>query len=116
MDKEKELQITVTAGLKETFSNNQMIFHCCILMARNLFLETKLDLFVFEADPATGNLRIRAAGYKLPEQTELDETTILFKFGFCLHHFGFKPGFKFWFKVDDYQDFFLATCLLPEEY
>jgi len=112
----KELRHVATHGFIDSFSDNETIFQLCLLLGHKLFLKFKLDMFVFEDNSETGFFQVRAAGYKLGEDSELDETTILHQFGLKMQKAGFKPGFKFWFKVDDYGDFFLGTFLLPEEY
>ena len=64
-------------------------------------------MYVFETK--NNIMKIKCAGYVLPENIELDETTTITQFESL-------PTDKFWFKLDDYGDYWVGTFLFPNEY
>lgn len=72
-----------------------------------LFPDHPYDMFVIE-DNGEHGCRIRLAGYHLITNT-LDEKTVIASFVWRLAE-------NYFFKVDEYDDHFCGTMLLPEEY
>ena len=74
------------------------------------FKKRPCDMYVFETKDDTMNIRL--AGYLIEDGTiggELVEDEIV-------DSFTSLPTEKFWCKVDDYGEKFVATFLFPEEY
>ncbi|MDP8269636.1 MAG: hypothetical protein P9L97_13010 [Candidatus Tenebribacter davisii] len=101
----KKLDVVMTSNLKDQIDPELI---CSILVQLiPLFRKYLYDMYVIEPDEK-GRLQIRIAGYSFITN-ELDEGTIISRTEMA----GEKV---IWFKVDDYQDRYVGTLLLPEDY
>ena len=82
---------------------------CGSLLGRliTLFVEFPYDMFIVEPGQ-NDKLQIRLAGYSFQDQT-LNEETVVSQTDLVGEN-------VIWFKVDDYQDRYVGTLLLPEDY
>ena len=100
----KELRIFGTSGFHNAFEGLEAQLYANIV---TMILSKKpIDMLVFEYKD--GIQTVRSAGYDL-NTSELDEITILYSANSL-------PTQTFWFKIDDYLDYYVGTFLLPEEY
>jgi len=67
-----------------------------------------VDMYVFE-QPSKGKLQVRSAGYDLLKRGVLDETTVILTIKSLEVE-------KFWCKIDNWGDKYVATFLFPHEY
>lgn len=102
----KDLQVVATANVANTFPADLfLLFQTIILKAVQ---EYPYDMFVIEHKD--GNLQVRLAGYKLPENKRLDEKTVILKVPTS------RVFEKLWVKIDDQGDFYSMTILYPSDY
>lgn len=108
----KELKIMASTGFNEKYGGIEATLY--IKLALEVLGKHPVDMLVFEE--TDGIQEIRSAGYFLDgrETSEknnygLDETTVL-------RSNKSLPTDKFWFKIDDHEDFFVGTFLFPSEY
>jgi hypothetical protein len=100
---QKQLNIFATSLIVEDLGN---ILLKLIPIVLRVFKENKMDMYIVEKEGK--NSTVRACGYK-DFTGKLDEETILARCDFAIKR-------NFWFKVDDYGDSYVGTCLYPEEY
>ena len=102
----KKLDVVMTSNLKDQL-DPELICSILVLLIP-LFRMYPCDMYVIEPDEK-GRLQIKLAGYSFQDNT-LDEETIISQTDLV-------AGEKvIWFKVDDYQDRYVGTLLLPEDY
>jgi hypothetical protein len=108
----KELKMHASAGFNEKYGGIEAMLY--IKLALEVLQKHPVDMLVFEE--TDGIQTIRSAGYFLDgrETSEennygLDEETVLWSDESL-------PTDKFWFKIDDHEDFFVGTFLFPSEY
>jgi hypothetical protein len=102
----KPIQFVGTAGWNAKYGGLEASLY--IKEALDCLTKHPVDMLIFEM-PKANVMNIRSAGYDLQTQSKLDEKTILFTTQSL-------PIEKFWVKVDDYGDKFVATFLFPDEY
>ncbi|MDP8269121.1 MAG: hypothetical protein P9L97_10365 [Candidatus Tenebribacter davisii] len=101
----KKLEVVMTSNLQRQIDPDLCGSLLVILIP--LFAQYPCDMFIVE--PGQNNkLQIRLAGYSFITN-ELDEETIISR----TEMVGEKV---IWFKVDDYQNRYVGTLLLPEDY
>lgn len=102
----KELKVVATSNVV-TNCNPELLALCQTAILTSL-KEYPYDMFVIAH--VDGNFQIRLAGYKLPENEHLDETTVIHKI---------PVDFEFetlWAKLDLQESFYSLTFLKPEDY
>ena len=97
----KPIQFVGTAGWSEKCA-------MYIKVALDCLAKHPVDMLVFE-QPKDGVLQVRSAGYDLATDSKLDETTVIFSMKSL-------PVQKFWQKIDNYGETYVATFLFPDEY
>ena len=101
----KEIKIFATSGFNEKYGGIELAMY--IKIALSVLQKYPFDMLVFEM--IDGNYQqVRLAGYNLITN-ELDEKTIIYKEKSL-------PTDTFWFKIDDYKDYYVGTFLFPCEY
>jgi hypothetical protein len=110
---EKELKIMATSGFNAKYGGLESILY--IRIALSVLKKHPVDMLVFEMQ-GENRQQCRSAGYFMDgrEVNEdnnfgLDETSILWSDESL-------PTDKFWFKIDDYGDYYVGTFLFPSEY
>ena len=101
----KEIQFVATRTFSEKFGPFGMILYVSI--ALSVLNKYPVDMLVFETNN-DGNLLVRLAGYDFNTNI-LDETTVALETKWALTE-------KFWLKIDDYESYYAATFLFPDEY
>lgn len=101
----KEMKIYTTAGFNETFGSFKSAFY--ISIAISVLQQYPVDMLIFEMNIDKCQ-QVRLAGYDF-NTNKLDEETIAYR----LKSTKIKT---FWFKVDDYGQYYAGTFLFPEEY
>lgn len=101
----KDLKIFATSLFNEKYGGLELAMYIKIVLT--VLQKHPVDMLVFEM-PADDYQQVRLAGYNLITN-ELDETTIAYKAKSL-------PTDTFWFKIDDYDSFYVATFLFPSEY
>ena len=101
----KEIQIYATSGFNEKYGGLEAALYTKI--ALSVLKKHPVDMLVFEM-AGDGCQQVRLAGYDF-NTNELDEKTIAYKAESL-------PTDTFWFKVDDYGDYYVGTFLFPHEY
>jgi len=102
----KPVQFVSTAGWSEKYGGLEGAMY--IKIALDCLTKHPVDMLVFE-QPKDGVLQVRSAGYDLATDSKLDETTIIFSTKSL-------PVQKFWLKIDNYGEKYVATFLFPDEY
>ena len=100
----KELKICTYLDLNRPYGGNEVQMY--VMLTVHILGKHPVDMLVFEENE--GFLTVRSAGYRL-DTGELDEETVLYKAKSL-------PVKKFWFKIDDYGEYYVGTFLLPDEY
>ena len=101
----KPIQICSTKSFHDKYGGLETFVY--ISQVSKALLKRPVDMYVFST--ANSKMTIRCAGYVLPEQTELDEETIITKLDSLNTE-------TFWFKLDDYGDKYVGMFLFPHEY
>ncbi len=101
----KEIKICSTAEFNEKYGGLEATMYTGI--ALSVLQKHPVDMLVFEMTE-DGYQQVRLAGYNFNTQ-ELDEKTVAYKAKSL-------PTETFWFKVDDYGDYYVGTFLFPHEY
>ncbi|MCK9442678.1 MAG: hypothetical protein M0Q13_14810 [Methanothrix sp.] len=101
---DKELKVFSTNGFSNSFKELEQQLYVNIV--NSILCKKPIDMLVFEYNNGLQN--VRSAGYDL-KNFVLDESTILYSKKS-------QPVRTFWFKIDDYYDYYVGTFLLPEEY
>lgn len=101
----KPVQFVGTARWNEKFGGLEGAMY--IAEALKALTKHPVDMLVF--DTTGGTMSIRSAGYDLATDSKLDETTVIATFESL-------PTEKFWLKIDNYGDKYIATFLFPDEY
>lgn len=101
----KEIKIYATAGFSAKYGG----IEAAMYTKNALFVLKKypVDMLVFEMTENSYQ-QVRLAGYNFNTQ-ELDENTVAYKAKSL-------PTDTFWFKIDDYEDYYVGTFLFPHEY
>jgi len=102
---DKELRIVATQGFDSLYTGLEAALYTKITL--QILQKHPVDMLVFEMC-GENHFHVKLAGYDFITN-KLDETTIAFKTE-SLHIE------TFWFKVDDYVDYYVGTFLLPSEY
>lgn len=110
----KGIKFSSTARWAETFAGLEGVLW--INIVQKLVQKYKCDMYIFEYVPvkreedfATGTITISMEGYNIETEEYIKPQTIQYL------HEAF-PIEKFWCKLDDYGDHFVATFLFPDEY
>jgi len=102
----KKLEVVMTSNLQRQIDPDLCGSLLVILIP--LFAQYPCDMFIVE--PGQNNkLQIRLAGYSFITN-ELDEETVIARTNLVV------KNNVIWFKVDDYQNRYVGTLLLPEDY
>lgn len=101
----KEIKICATAGFNAKYGGIEAAMY--INIALFVLKKYPVDMLVFEMTP-DGYQQVRLAGYDFNTQI-LREQTIAYKAKSL-------PTDTFWFKIDDYEDYYVGTFLFPHEY
>ena len=101
----KEIQFVATRMFSEKYGPIGMMLYVSIAMS--VLNKFPVDMLVFESDNI-GDMEVRLAGYDFNTNI-LDETTVALKTKSL-------PAEKFWLKIDDYESYYAATFLFPDEY
>ena len=102
----KEIRIVLAAQFNKLYGGGLEAF-LYTRIALSVLKKYPVDMLVFEM-AEDGYQQVRLAGYNFLTE-ELDETTIAYKVKALETE-------KFWFKVDDYGEFYLGTFMLVGEY
>lgn len=100
----KPIQFVSTALWSQKFGGIKGAMYICEAM--KCLTKHPVDMLVFETK--NDRMQIRSAGYDLATDSKLDETTVVTSFASL-------PTEKFWLKVDNYGDKYVATFLFPHE-
>lgn len=101
----KPIEFAASAAFNEMYGGIEAALY--VRMALAILRKYPYDMLVFEmADE--NHLQVRLAGYNLETQVK-DEETVVFR----TQSLETK---KFWLKIDDYGDKYVATFLFPEDY
>jgi hypothetical protein len=101
----REIRIVLAAQFNKLYGGLETFLYTRI--ALSVLKKYPVDMLVFEMTE-DGFQRVRLAGYNFLTQ-ELDETTVAYKAKSLETE-------KFWFKVEDYGEFYLGTFMLVGEY
>lgn len=110
----KSIEFIATAGWNEKYGGVEAVIYQKIVLG--LFEKHKCDMYIFdyaprkwEEDFARGDLIVSMEGYNVDtgEYLEPHEVKRLPES---------LPIEKFWCKIDDYGNHFVATFLFPDEY
>jgi hypothetical protein len=102
---DKEIKVVVTQGFDALYGGLEATLY--IKTAMEVLRKYPVDMLIFEM-PDDEHFQVRLAGYNF-NTDKLDEKTVAFK----------TKSLKietFWFKVDDYEDHYVGTFLMPSEY
>lgn len=107
----KEIEFAASAKWNDAFAGIEAKMYTN--MARKILKSFPYDMFVFETSPKSEDspvhkMTVRTAGYNFFTD-ELNEKMVVARFESLE-----TP--KFWLKVDDYGDRYVATFLFPEDY
>lgn len=102
----KDLRIVATSAFDSHYDRlEKCLLVTCVLESLS---KHPVDMLVVSGDGK--KLQVRSAGYRLGEASSLDEDTIVFEDEQLF------PVRKFWFRVDDYGEYYMGTLLFPEDY
>lgn len=101
----KPIQFVASAAFDRMYHGLET--HLYITTALAVLKKFPHDMLVFEM-PDEEHYQVRLSGYHL-QTGKLDETSVVFK----TKSLEIK---KFWLKIDDYGDKYIATFLFPEDY
>lgn len=102
----KEVQFVATSEWNSKYGGLEMAVY--MRLALQALQKHPVDMLIFE-QPRKGRLQVRSAGYFLNDDSKLDETTVIL----TVESLDID---KFWLKIDDYGDRYVATFLFPHEY
>jgi hypothetical protein len=101
----KELRIVATAAFNEKYGGLETVMYVKIVLS--VLAKYPVDMLVFEmADES--HLQVRLSGYDFRDGT-LCEQTVAYRTESL-------PTDTFWFKIDDYGDYYVGTFLFPDDY
>ena len=100
----KPIKLFASSGWNDKYGEE---LHTWVVAAMKVLWKYPVDMMVFEMIDEK-YLQIRLAGYDF-NTGELDEETTALKVEY-------GPVETFWFKVDDYGDYYVGTFLFPSEY
>lgn len=103
---EKCMSFVMTQGIASQLDPLRVILYAALV--GELFAVVPVDMFEFEFDEPTKNMTVSLQGYVF-DTNELIEDVIV-------QQIPSEPFSRFWCKIDDYGDHYVATFLLPEEY
>jgi hypothetical protein len=101
----KKMQFYMTANFQQQV--DPLIVFELIRLVNFLFNKYPYDMLVFEPSEK-GYLRVRLAGYSFIDNM-LDEETVIAETRIKLNN-------TFWWKVDDYGEFYVGTFLFPDDW
>ena len=102
----KEIKFVSTAGFATKYGGLETVLY--IKIALEVLAKHPVDMLVFEMADET-HQQCRLAGYDLATDSILDEKTVAWKDESL-------PTDKFFLKLDNYGDHYVATFLFPSEY
>jgi hypothetical protein len=101
----KKIKICATQLFNDKFGGLEAAMY--VKIALSVLKKYPVDMLIFEMT-ADGFQQVRLSGYNFITNV-LDEKTIAFKAKSL-------PTDTFWFKVDDYESYYVGTFLFPDEY